>query len=51
MEILSTLAENLSVPALLMAASHLLQKCLPLVSESCNKRAVRLAKAEKKQSK
>lgn len=44
---IATIADNLLAPALLVAAGQFLLRLLPLVSDSVNERAVRLAKAKK----
>ncbi len=48
---LATVAEHLFAPALLLALGRGLVWVLPLVSDKANERAVRLAKAQRKQSK
>lgn len=50
MEILATIAGYLFAPALLTAVGHFVLRLLPLVSDRVNERAVRLAKAQNKQS-
>lgn len=45
---IATIADNLDIPALLIATEFALLRLLPLVSDRVNARAVRLAKAKKK---
>lgn len=51
MDVLATIAEQLFVPSLLIAAGRFLLQLLPLVSDRVNVRAVRLAKAKNQRSK
>ena len=47
MEILAVITGHLLVPALIVAAGRFVLRLLPLVSNSVNTRAVRLAEAKK----